>query len=103
MPFFGQKWRLKAVSAKSEENGLCLKFDFTSSRGSQNFLGGLLVPYLEFGPSTHPTLDGRKTKIFFHNFFEISIISSQDMGEKVPQKKIQIFSFLTHFSAVLNL
>ena len=92
-----------AITAKSEKNGLCLKFDFTSSRGSQNFLGGLLVPYLEFGPSTHPTLDGRKTKMFFRNFFEISIISCQNMGEKVPQKKFQIFSFLTPFSAILNL
>ena len=31
---------------KSEENRLCLKFNFTSSRVSQKFLGCLLVPYL---------------------------------------------------------
>ena len=71
--------------------------------GLKKFLGGLLVPYLEFGPSTHPTLDGRKTKMFFGNFFEISIKASQDMGKKVPQKKFRIFSFLTPFLAILNL
>ena len=103
MPFFGQKWGLKDVSAKSEENGLCLKFDFTSSRGSQNFLGGLLVPYLEFGPSTHPTLEGRKTNLFFHFFFEISIIYTLNMGKLGTLFIFWIFSFLTPFSAILNL
>ena len=33
--------------AKSEENRLCLKFNFTSSGVSQKFLGGPLVPYLD--------------------------------------------------------
>ena len=33
--------------AKSEENGLGLKFDFTSSRVSQNLFGGLQVPILD--------------------------------------------------------
>ena len=47
MIFFSQKWHFKAITAKSEENGLCLKFNFTSSRVSQQLLGGLLLPYLE--------------------------------------------------------
>ena len=46
MSFFGQKWVFQARRAKSEENGLALNFDFTSSRVSQNFLGGSLIPYL---------------------------------------------------------
>ena len=46
MSFFGQKWVFQAHRAKSEENGLALNFDFTSSRVSQNFLGGPLIPYL---------------------------------------------------------
>ena len=39
----------KAIMAKSGENGLSLKLDFTSSTGrlSQKFLGGLLLPYLD--------------------------------------------------------
>ena len=35
------------ISAKSEENGLSLKLNFTSTRVSQNFVGGLLVPDLD--------------------------------------------------------
>ena len=35
----GQKWCFKAITAKSEENILSLKFNFTSSRVSQNFQG----------------------------------------------------------------
>ena len=46
-------------SAKSEENRLCLKFNFTSSRVSQKFLGGLHLPYLE-------------TRIFKNQIFPIS-------------------------------
>ena len=47
MIFLGQKWRFKAITAKSEENKLGLKFNFTSSRVSQKIWGGLLLPYLE--------------------------------------------------------
>ena len=45
--FFGQKWHFKAITAKSEDNRLCLKFNYTSSRVSKKYMGGLLVPYLE--------------------------------------------------------
>ena len=38
---------LRHLRAKSEENRPAFIFDFTSSKVSQNFLGGLLVPYLE--------------------------------------------------------
>ena len=37
----------KVITAKSEENGLCLKFNFTSSRVPQKILGVLQLPYLE--------------------------------------------------------
>ena len=47
MLFFGQKWRFKAIMAKSEENGLGLKFNFTSSWVSQKFVGGPLVPDID--------------------------------------------------------
>ena len=43
----GKKWHFRAITDKSEENGLCLKFDFTLSRVSQKFCGGILLPYLE--------------------------------------------------------
>ena len=42
----GCKWPFTAIMAKSEENGLCLKFDFTSSKVFLKNSGGLLVPYL---------------------------------------------------------
>ena len=45
--FFSQKWHFKAITVKSEENGLCLNFNFTSPRVSQKLLEGLLLPYLE--------------------------------------------------------
>ena len=44
LTLIGQKWGFKAITDKSEENGLCLKFNFTSSRVSQKFLRGLLIP-----------------------------------------------------------
>ena len=42
-----QKWHFQAITAKSEENRLCLKFNFTSSRVPQKILGVLQLPYLE--------------------------------------------------------
>ena len=45
--FFGQKWHLEAITAKSEENGLGLKIDFTSPKVSQRNLWDLLLPYLK--------------------------------------------------------
>ena len=42
-----KKWYFKAITAKSEENRLCLKFDFKFSRVSQNISGAFLIPYLE--------------------------------------------------------
>ena len=47
MIFFGQQLHFKAITAKSEENKLGLKFNFTSSRVSPKNWGGLLLPYLE--------------------------------------------------------
>ena len=38
---------LKRLQLKVKKNGLCLKFNLTSSRVSQNFFGGLHLPYLE--------------------------------------------------------
>ena len=43
----GQKWHLEAITAKSEENGLGLKIDFTSPKVSQRNLWDLLLPYLK--------------------------------------------------------
>ena len=43
----GQKWRFKAITAKSEENRLGLKFHFTSSRVSQKHVGGVQVPHID--------------------------------------------------------
>ena len=70
---FGQKWRLEAITAKSEENGLCLKFNFTSSRVSRNVLGGLLAPYLGtpyFQKSEFPNV------LRFWQYFPVSVCQS---------------------------
>ena len=61
---FSKKRHLKAITAKSEENGLCLKVNFTLHSVSYKCLGGLLV---EKFSKTTAAKEKDRTSVIFHD------------------------------------